>query len=140
MAGTGRRIVEAWRPPRLAGPNAAFQGGGTTAEAREALAGEFQWGGSALELRPRRPGVKQDVAVAGVGCQSVSGHPSERDQMRRLLLVLVLLLAGCYRYVPYRPDEVTPGAEVRVHLSNDGARRVTETYPYVTGAIEGRLE
>jgi hypothetical protein len=56
------------------------------------------------------------------------------------LLGLVVLLAGCYSYVPQRPGDVSPGAEVRVHLSSDGARRLGETYPTLTGSIEGRLE
>jgi hypothetical protein len=59
---------------------------------------------------------------------------------RASLLLFAVLLTGCYSYVPQRPGEIPPGTEVRVHLSSDGARRVTETYPYVTGTIEGRLE
>jgi hypothetical protein len=59
---------------------------------------------------------------------------------RATLLIFFPLLTGCYRYVPQRPGDIPAGTEVRVHLSSDGARRVTETYPYLTGSIEGRLE
>ena len=55
-------------------------------------------------------------------------------------LLALVLLAGCYRYVPQRPESIAPGTDVRIHLSADGVRRIGEAYGSASGVLEGRLE
>jgi hypothetical protein len=59
---------------------------------------------------------------------------------RALPLVFLVLLAGCYSYVPQRPGSVPLGADVRVRITSDGVQRLGEAYGSVSGIVEGRLE
>src|SRR5687768_2378457 len=56
------------------------------------------------------------------------------------LLILLVLLSGCYRYCPQRPGAVPPGSDVRVHLSVEGVQRIGEAYGSAYGMLDGRLE
>lgn len=59
---------------------------------------------------------------------------------RAFVLALGVLLAGCHRYVPARPGAVPVGAEIRVHLTEDGARRIEALYAAQAGPVSGELE
>lgn len=50
-------------------------------------------------------------------------------------LALAVLLSGCYRYTPARMGSVPAGTEVRLQLSDEGARRM-ETF---TGSRRARV-
>lgn len=55
------------------------------------------------------------------------------------ILALALLLSACHRYVPARLGEVPAGTEVRVHLTQDGARRVEASYGGSAEQLSGEL-
>ncbi|MBI4539215.1 MAG: hypothetical protein HY704_06890 [Gemmatimonadetes bacterium] len=58
---------------------------------------------------------------------------------RSLWLALSILLAGCYRYVPARMGGVPPGTAVRVHLTEEGARRLEELTGRERRQVSGEL-
>jgi hypothetical protein len=51
----------------------------------------------------------------------------------------VLLLSGCYRYVPVAAAPA-PGAEVRLYLTPDGASRLAPALGPQTAIVAGRVE
>lgn len=55
------------------------------------------------------------------------------------LAALAPLLAGCYRYLPVRPDEVPVGTSVRAHLSDAAASRMEAALPIANRSIEGKV-
>jgi hypothetical protein len=59
---------------------------------------------------------------------------------RALALVGILVLSGCYAYLPERPGDIAPGSDVRVHLSREGVEWIGAAYGSGTGVLEGRLD
>jgi hypothetical protein len=59
---------------------------------------------------------------------------------RTFLLALVVLLSGCYRYVPARLGAVPEGTEVRLHVSDDGVRRLESIAGMEGRQMAGLLE
>ncbi|MBI4521565.1 MAG: hypothetical protein HY701_12065 [Gemmatimonadetes bacterium] len=55
------------------------------------------------------------------------------------MIAAVVLLPGCYRYVPARVGTVPPGTEVRLRLSNEGAERVAEVTGVQQTQVSGEL-
>ena len=51
----------------------------------------------------------------------------------------LLLLTGCYRYVPSTRDALAPGAEVRLALTPAGATELVSVLGNQTTAVEGRV-
>lgn len=56
-----------------------------------------------------------------------------------LVMILLVLLLGCYRYVPARVGTVPPGTEVRLRLSDEGAERVAEVTGVRQTQVSGEL-
>ena len=56
-----------------------------------------------------------------------------------LLLVLVVLSVGCHRYVPAQIGDVSPGMEIRLRLSDEGAERVEEFTGLRRAEVSGEL-
>src|SRR5690349_18357139 len=59
---------------------------------------------------------------------------------RALALIGVILLSGCYAYLPQRPGSIPPGSDVRVHLSQEGVDRMVAAYGRGAGVVEGKLD
>jgi hypothetical protein len=59
---------------------------------------------------------------------------------RASLIVLVMLSAGCYRYVPARLGAVPEGTPVRLHVSPEGAGRVEPIIGSAAAELVGVLE
>lgn len=53
--------------------------------------------------------------------------------------VLLIVLLGCYRYVPARMDEIALGAEVRARVSAEAAIRLSEVLDSEDRLLEGKL-
>lgn len=56
-----------------------------------------------------------------------------------LILSLLLLAGGCYRYVPTEMGVVPRGSEVRVHLTGDGSEKVRSTLGPNVFSVTGPL-
>jgi hypothetical protein len=57
--------------------------------------------------------------------------------------VSIVLLAGCYHYLPIPAADaaaLAPGAEVRLHLTPEGRTRVAPVLGPETAVVEGRTE
>ncbi len=50
---------------------------------------------------------------------------------------LTLVLAGCYRYMPVRLEDVPVGKDVRAHLSSAAESRLAELVPISGRVVEG---
>jgi hypothetical protein len=59
--------------------------------------------------------------------------------LRRLLIVPIVMVAACYRFVPTTPSDVTPPMEVRARLSDEGAERFGGPLNRDLRTIDGRL-
>ena len=59
--------------------------------------------------------------------------------MRLLRPAVLLLLAGCYRYVPSTRDVLAPGADVRLSLTPSGTTELVSILGSQTTAVEGRV-
>jgi hypothetical protein len=59
---------------------------------------------------------------------------------RSVALFLVLLSAGCYRYVPARTGAVSAGTEVRVHVTPEASARVGPVLGSELQQVDGQLE
>lgn len=72
---------------------------------------------------------------------AVRSTPHPGGIMRRFLVTwsLLLLTAGCHRYVPVRAGSVPAGTEVRVELSDGGAARMEGVLGRRTTEVAGEL-
>jgi hypothetical protein len=59
--------------------------------------------------------------------------------MRFVQSAALLLLVGCYRYVPSTRDALTPGADVRLSLTPAGTTGLVSILGSQTTAVEGRV-
>jgi hypothetical protein len=59
---------------------------------------------------------------------------------RALAFLGILVLSGCFAYVPERPDAIPVGSDVRVHLSREGVDFLGAAYGSGSGILEGRLD
>ncbi|MGH7476124.1 MAG: hypothetical protein ACRELD_07530 [Longimicrobiales bacterium] len=55
------------------------------------------------------------------------------------LLALSSACLGCYRYVPVEPGQLTPGAEVRAHLTEPGAEEMRSVLGSTMDMVDGFL-
>lgn len=62
-----------------------------------------------------------------------------RSGLRPLLILAALLSGGCYRYVPAGLDELKPGRDVRVRMTEEEADRFNGVLMPGTRDLEGRV-
>lgn len=60
--------------------------------------------------------------------------------MHRVIVFLsIFLLAGCYSYAPARPEALSPGTEVRAHLTGAGSDRLLDVNGLDARRLEGEV-